>query len=257
MQKVILIVFILLQLAFAVEPPAEFFNAPGGVTVPWTLPGFASSPARLAAPSFGFSYGTLPDVDEAAYGLSLSLGEESFRFAFLGTFSTMDSVYRRVYVEGGVSANAAWGKVGGVLGAAYGLSMEMMPGEVWWTRHRCKFGASGWYGHAYLSGMLSGYGDDLENTLGYVLGLFIRSSERFYIFGEYNGEYSDVGTMFSVGRVSIRSAYRFPGIGLSLGVTVDIGSWSLEGLLGQSFESFAWFGGAVQKRLRKKDYLVE
>ena len=87
MRGVILLIIWLASLACAMDFPGEFVQNPGGSLALSGLPGYKSSPARIAEPGFGLAYA---QVDEASLQVAGAAGElglwRDYRLAFFSSY---------------------------------------------------------------------------------------------------------------------------------------------------------------------------
>ena len=246
---------IILWMAFAVSAFAqdfhgEFVRNVGGNLALRGLPGFASSPARIAEPGFGAAFAYVPDADIAVAGMA---GEFCVgpRVAFSSSYLELDSIYRRVYSEIDLSLARTWF----ILGAGYGYSVEWIPGEQNWNRHRYKAGSALLWRGISFAGIVSGWTDLLPEYPDYALGVHVSVAERFSVFGEWDGYSLDIGNTIRFKYVQVQSAYRFPGFGVSLSISFILDGWSIGGAYGFAGSNWNWIGGGVSKFLRKKTIL--
>jgi len=195
-----------------------------GDLAPSGFPGFYTSPARLVAPGFALSavYGT-GDVDEYAYAGYGEVGAGPLRLAFFSAFHGLDSLYRQSYSE--LQTSLPVGMF--VLGAAYGLSMEWLPGAERWARHRYKAGAMFLWRDFAVGAMAHGFTDERVDARG---GLHWEpdGSFSFFLEADRNSVWIGNGVRFRHGEVHFR--YGFPDFTVSV-------------LLCASWEG--WFAGMV------------
>lgn len=235
----------------AADFPGTFILNPGGDLSLEGLPGYRSTPARLAAPGFAFSYGGLEEVEERVFGASGEFGNRHYRVGFLGSYLELDSVYRQVYGEWDLSLCNSWV----VVGAGYGLDMEWIPEVQSWTYHRYKLGATlyGW-GMA-LSGLVDGWAGNPLGEMAYSLGLALNPGGRLAAFVEWDGLSADVGTSVQLGFAALDIVYRFPQFGVGLSLQFSLGNWFVQGVYGFSGAVWRWHGVSAGRRISKKTIL--
>lgn len=236
------------------ETDAAFFRMPSPQLGLWGLPSFGSTPARSASPGFGLRCYSLRNVDEVAAEASGELALSSARLSFLYEYTYLDSLYRRSYTE----MDFSWAASRLVLGAAYGYSMEWIPGADLWGRHRYKLGASYTISSLNLGGMVVGWTDEFSEALSsvdFLLGVSLMAGQGLLLFGEWDGSKLDMGSSVRLGFIELKSAYRLPGFGLSLSLVFWFGGNSVEGQYGFSGESWRWFGLGLTRRIQKKTIL--
>lgn len=181
-----------------------------GDLAPSGFPGFYTSPARRAAPGFAFSavYGA-GDVDEFAYAGYGEVGAGPFRLSVFSAFHGLDSLYRQSYSELQASLPVRMF----VLGAAYGLSMEWLPGAEKWARHRYKAGAMFLWRDFSLDGMAYGFTDELVDVRGGVHWV-PQGAFSFYLEADRSSVWLGNGIRFRYGEMHFR--YGFPEFSVSL-----------------------------------------
>ena len=133
--------FLIASSSRAMDAPGEFVQNSSGNLALSGLPGFYSTPAREAIPGYGLVFArelsTGLFVAGGAGEIALGSSAYPFRLAFMESYSEMDSVYRQVYSQVETSVALSWL----VMGLGYGASVEWIPAEQHWTRHRYKAGA--------------------------------------------------------------------------------------------------------------------
>lgn len=210
------------------------------------LPRFENSPARLPATGFGFRFETIPAVGQRQYEIAGELGS-GYRLGFITAYTALDSIYARSYTE------VDYGQPirDFVLGGAYGISMEWIPGGDLWTRHRYKVGVS--YGMAawHVGGMISGYFDDFS-TPEFAVGGGVLAADVLDFFMEWDGSFFNLGTLVRLEHAQVDLAYRFPGFGISFSIVFLWESWSAFGTCRFSNESLNSFGGGLSKKKKKR-----
>ena len=250
----ILLALCLIPLALhAMDYPAEFAQNMGGNLAADELPGFASTPARTGASGFGMAFACVHEADICVAGLSGEFGFESplnleSRIAFLSSYMEMDSVYRRVYSELDFSLYRSWF----ILGVGYGNSVEWIPDEQDWMRHRYKVGATLVWRGVSFSVAASRWGDNWNESwidaFDYSLGAHVSALDRFGAFVEWDGKSLDVGNSVRFKYVQVRSVYRFPSFGVALSLDFLFGGWSVGVVYGFTESIWDWFGFSVSKK---------
>lgn len=239
-----LLLVLLIAAYAAAEGHVAFASSLGGTMSPKGLPGYGSSPARLAEPSFGVAGYWMDDVDEYALGASGEMKLDSCRLAFFYAFQAMDSLYRSSYAELQLSWHRKWL----LLGGAYGVNVEWMPGESLWARHRAKFAFDlNWRGF-WLGGMLDGFTDGgLEKRVG----LFWDGGENLRLFAESDFEKFSLGFDFLWKRFSLRTSYNFPDFAVAVSVGLNFDVYGLFYAHGFAANSLGWNGAGVCRRIKK------
>ena len=243
--------------AKAMDSPGEFVQNSGGNLAMEGLQGFNSTPARVASPAFGISYTRNNETLTQVAGASGELGLSSFglsqryRMAFFSSYLQMDSLYRRVYSELDFSVNASWL----VAGAGYGFSAEWAYDRSQWDRHRYKAGLAFVWSGLSVSALGMGWCDMPLEYPDYIVGLHLSVAERFSVFGEWDGVSFDIGNAVHFSHFSVRSAYRFPGFGVSLLLEFCFSGWSLDGIYGFTGAVWDWFGVSFSRKVTKKSIL--
>lgn len=245
------VLFLFVVQSFAFDASGSFVQSYGGHLSVMGLPGFYSTPARIAAPAFGINASYLSSTDQASAGVAGEIGDSLYRVAFLGGFESMDSIYRRVYTEWDLAFRLRCI----VLGAGYGLSVEWIPAEESWVQHRYKAGGSLLFGQMSLSAMAWNYSSDPISYGRYLLGLSVKPGNDFDGFVEWNGSSVFMGTSVQFGFVCLTTAYRMPGFSVVFALEFSFGPWSVNGYYGKMGLSLDWFGGGVQKKIKKKTIL--
>ena len=255
MRGVILLIIWLASLACAMDFPGEFVQNPGGSLALSGLPGYKSSPARIAEPGFGLAYA---QVDEASLQVAGAAGElglwRDYRLAFFSSYLEMDSLYRQVYSEWNFSVAKSW-LVGGV---GYGLSVDWIPGDRLtkenWTINRYKAGFALRQSPLSLSAMAALVNHCSFFDLDYAVA-FRFQGERFGAFVEYDGNSIDIGHSLTFAHAVILSAYRFPEFAVSVSLGFTLGTWTFSGAYGNARSIWDWFGFTGTKSVRKKTIL--
>lgn len=214
------------------------------------VPGFAKdnlwnrSPARLAEPAFGFSFENRPGMEERMYGAFGEWGGEKFRIDFFSNYSTMDSLYNKVYSEINGGANGKYVAVG----AGYGNSVEWLQDGSLWDRHQLRAGAAVQLKNVSLRSWTLWFTDDKPEFWG---GAYWDASESFKLYARTDGSFFSVGTglCFSLG--CLESTYEFPGFAFSIGLKISLGSWNIRGNHGFEGDFLDWNSIAVFRKMKK------
>ncbi len=174
------------------------------------FPGFYTSPARTTVPGFALSavYGA-GDVDEFAYAGYGVVDAGPLCLAVFSAFHGLDSLYRQSYSELQASLPVRMF----VLGAAYGLSMEWLPGAEKWARHRYKAGATLLWRDFSLGGMANGFTDELVDVRGGVHWV-PQGAFSFFLEADRHSVWLGNGIRFRYGEAHFR--YGFPDFSVSL-----------------------------------------
>lgn len=229
----------------------EFAFSSEGDLCPRGLPGFNSTPARISEPGFGSSFFYMPSTDQLDVGIAGEWGVSRMRNAFVSSFGSMDSLYRRVYTEWDLSFDLNWI----LLGGGYGVSAEWIPEEESWTRHRYKGGLTVLFRGIALSAMGWNYSSEPLQELRYNLGFSIKSGNSFNAFSQWDGSSVLLGSTLSFKYFSLSTAYRFPGFSVMVLMCLNLGSWTVGGNLGKNNHSLDWFGGSLERKIEKKTIL--
>lgn len=222
-----------------------------GNDISWLLSDYSSSPARFANPGFSMDFYRLPETDQLASSVSGEWGDSRYRGAFIGSYESMDSLYRKIYTEWGMSVNGDWLAVGG----AYGFSMEWTPGDELWTSHRYKAGASIVYGRLILWTYLWNFFHEPLKNMQYLSGVTIKPGDSLDAFFQWDGRSAYMGSSLNFRFVSLSTFYRFPGFCVGLGMNFHFDLWNVGGSIGKSDHSLDWFGLSVKKKIGKKTIL--
>lgn len=252
--KLLLLFFAGLFLAVSVhamDAPAGLAQVRGGDMNPSGLPGFYSTPARVADPGFGMNFYRMPSTDQMTAGLSGEFEVFRFRGAFSGSYESMDSVFRQINSGWDVSAGVDWL----VLGAGYGLSINWIPEEEVWTNHRYKIGVTFVHENLSFSAMGWNYTSEPLKELLYLLGLYVKGGRSFEAYAQWDGVSAVIGTTLGFKYMSFSTAYRMPGFSVAVKLDFHLGQWSGAGIVGNSGHSLEWFGFEVERKIKKKTIL--
>lgn len=218
--KVLLFVLSFCVCSFAyVDGPVPFVQSVGGDIARDGVPGYYSSPARFAKDEIAISLWNVFDgVEERAYAAHGAFGISRFRGAFYYVFCNLDSLYRLSYME----IESAWNWKHLALGAAYGFSMEWIPADIMWVRHRYKFGALWVWNAFYVGAELFGYTEENPSFKG---GVHFSPEGRFATYVEFDRHNAYVGNeaCFKYGVMAI--VFRFPSFSMSASFSISVGGW--------------------------------
>lgn len=233
----------------AMDAPGEFVQNSSGNLALSGLSGFYSTPAREAIPSYGLVFArelsTGLFVAGGAGEIALGSSAYPFRLAFMESYLEMDSVYRQVYSQVETSVALSWL----VMGLGYGASVEWIPAEQHWTRHRYKAGSSLVWKDLSLSVMVAGWVGDIS-SLSYGVGGQFWAKKRISAFVEYDGTSFDVGNVVRFRFCDLFAAYRFPGFAMSLKVELHLMGWNIHGMYGFAGSFWRWLGSGFSRDLR-------
>ncbi|OWV25256.1 hypothetical protein B7988_11760 [Fibrobacter sp. UWB1] len=255
MRGLALLIVCLASLACAMDFPGEFVQNPGGSLALSGLPGYKSSPARIAAPGFGLAYAQVGEASLQVAGAAGELGLlRDYRLAFFSSYLEMDSLYRQVYSEWNLSVAKSW-IVGGV---GYGLSVDWIPGDRFsrenWTMNRYKAGLAFLKNPLSFSMMTALVNHRSFYDLDYAVAIRFQG-ERFGAFIEYDGTSIDIGHSLNFAHAFVLSAYRFPEFAVSVSMGFTFGTWQFSGAYGNARSIWDWFGFTAAKSVRKKTIL--
>ena len=228
---------------YAVDGRASFASLLAGGLSPVGLGGYYSTPARLADPSYGISYYWTEEVEESSWNLSLEFGGDDYRVGAFAAYLSMDSLYRDLYSE--VSFAKTWWLI--TLGISYGLDMQWVPGDVFWTRHRFKWAADFNWRALHVAGMLSGF---MDEGVSPIVGAHWISDDAVSAFVESDFRYLYVGACFRWKFVEMSSSYRFPDFAVVLQLSFGFGRYGISYAHGFKHNSIAWNGVHVTRWLR-------
>ena len=238
---VLFVAQLLSALVFASEGRASFASLLSGGNAPRGLGGYHSTPARHAENAYGVSYYWMDEVDEISWNLSLDFGNDIYRVGAFVSYQSMDSLHRALYSEG--SFARTWNRL--TLGIAYGLDMEWIPGDVFWTRHRFKWAANYSWRQIHVAGMLNGFMDEGVTP---AVGVHWISDEPISAFAECDFDYLYVGAVFRWNLLEISTSYRFPDFAFAMQFSFR---WSFCGVSyarGFKHNSLGWSGIHVSRK---------
>ena len=227
----------------ASEGRASFSSLLSGGTSPKGLGGFHSSPARFAEGAYGISFYWMDDVDEISWNLSFDFGSDAYRVGVFVSYQSMDSLYRNLYSE--ASFAKTWARF--AVGMGYGIDMEWVPGDVFWTRHRFKWGANYLWRQVSVSGMLSGF---LDEGVSPVVGIHWISDESISAFVESDFDYLHVGAVFRWKYFDMTTCYRFPDFAVAVQLSVRWGRFGASYERGFHHNTLGWNGVHVSRWIR-------
>lgn len=246
-----LVLFAVLLVAFvpcdAAEGHASFASLLAGNLSPKGLGGFYSTPARHAEPAYGVAYYWMDEVDVYSWSLSLEFGNDAYRACAFVAYQSMDSLYRNLYSE--ISFAKNWAKL--VVGMSYGLGMEWVPGDAFWTRHRFKWAASYRWKQIVAAGMLSGFMDEGVSHLSPIVGVHWDSDESVSAFSECDFDYLYVGASFRWKFLEVATSYRFPDFAVAVQLSFNGGRYGVSYARGFKHNSLGWNGVHVSRWLKQ------
>lgn len=247
MRRLLALLFALSVAAWAVDGAVPFAPSVEGSFAAEGFAGFYASPARIASPGFGLGFfrvlDKVTDVDEfsaAAYG---EMGSERWRLSFFEALHGLDSLYRQSYSELDIALVFGWLAFGG----AYGLSMEWIPGDCKWARHRYKAGALALWRDFSFGVAVYGFTDEFVELGG---GVHWKPDGHFSVFveGDVNGFRVGNAVRFEHGEIAV--LYGFPSFSVSVAVNFYWRGWFAGASIG-SGDLPVW-GVFSGKRLKKK-----
>lgn len=224
----------------AAEGHASFVSLLAGGLSPVGLGGYHSTPARYAVPSYGVSYYWMDDVDESSWNLSLEFGNDAYRVGAFIAYESMDSLYRNLYSE--TSFAKTWPHF--ALGVSYGLDMEWIPGDAFWTQHRFKWAGAFKWREVHFAGMLSGFMDEGVTP---AVGIHWLSDEAVSAFAECDFDYLYVGANFRWKMIELSSSYRFPDFAVALQISFSGAHYGVAYARGFKHNSIGWNGVRLRK----------
>lgn len=218
---------------WAIGGPVPFVPTVRGDLAPRGFPGFYSSPARTAAPGFALAaVRDMGDVDEFAYAGYGEAGAGPLRLAFFSTFHGLDSLYRQSYSELQTSLPVETPVGLFILGAAYGLSMEWLPGDEKWARHRYKGGALFLWRDFAVGGTVYGFTDGMDGYVDGRGGVHWEPQGSFSFFLEADRSLVWLGNGIRFRYAGLDFRYGFPDFSVSLLLCVYWEGWFAGGLSG-------------------------
>lgn len=213
--------------------------------------GFYSTPARKAEPAMGVQFSRVNSLDQTSIGIAGNFGGDEYGCGFYGAYDFMDSIYRRVYSEWNLSFFEEWF----VVGAGYGVSMEWVPADAWWNRHRYKAGTSlvgRWWS---ISAMGWNYFSEGLQRTRYLFGFQVNPENSFDCFFQWDGISLFTGYSLNLKYLSLSTVYRFPNFAAAMTLNFHFDLWSIGGSMGKSDESLEWFKLDLKKKVSKKTIL--
>ncbi len=227
--------------ACAMDPPVPFVNK--GAPYLAGLPGWNSNPARRGQPAFGFSYWTVPELqDEWAVGAAGEWGGQDYRIAFFFYYSEMDSLFREHYGE--LDAAYSCGPV--IFGASYGTLLGWVPRESRWGRHRLKFGTGLQWGGFYGGLWTIGFTDETWGGRG---SLSWAPSKVFSLSVESDGNSLGLVHEFFFDFGTLSSFYTFPHFSVGVELVLNLNFLECGGTHGFGNGNLGWNGLWVRKKL--------
>lgn len=229
MRRLLALLFVLDALSWAVGGPVPFVPSVEGDYAPEGFAGFYSTPARKPSPGFAVGFfrglGDAVEIEEFAVSAHGEVEAGLFRLSFLEVYHGLDSLFRQSYSE--LDVSAAFSAFS--LGCAYGLSMEWLPGDAKWVRHRYKAGALAlWRGFSFGAAVY-GFTDE---PVGFGGGVHWNPGGRFSAFAEGSGNGVFAGNSVRFEHAAVSVLYGFPDFSVSLRVDFRLGGWFAGGVLG-------------------------
>ncbi|MCQ2097064.1 MAG: hypothetical protein MJY87_03860 [Fibrobacter sp.] len=248
--KVILCVLFLWGAAFAVDSPVVFVQPSSGNLDVSGAGGFLSTPARRSNPSIYVACFLARDVEEYSCSGGGEFRWKESRFAFFSSLHGLDSLYMQSYSEMDISYDLKFLLVG----LGYGFSMEWIPGEDQWYRHRLKMGGTYIGDRTYWGVAVSGWLPG-KNTGNWIVGggVWVRDWGRAFL--EWNDGSLLVGSSVKWKWLEVRTSYAFPDFGVSLALSVSLGGFSVDSHYGPASGKTGWIGLGLQKRIEKMTIL--
>jgi len=208
---------------------------------------FFYSPLLVNDPGFGAVYGGAGNGVDAQKVLAFGNWEYGLYHGNMEyIYRSLDSLYRQSYFEWGTQF--VWKYLG--LGAAYGLSMEWIPGQSFWTRHRYRGGLVGRLPVEKIqAGMwMDGFVYEEPSWIG---ALMWEPSQGMTLFGEFSPSYALLGYSLCFSYVCMESNFRAPGFAVEIAVFLRGWGWKLGG--GHLFggKDLDWNEVILQKTIKK------
>ena len=206
---------------------------------------FSPSTVIYADPGFGVAFRTAGEgVDEAHYHAYGKWEYARYHGAFAYEYAELDSVYR--LSRWSLPAALLWTYFG--VRGGYGVSVEWIPSDAFWTRHRYEAGLLARYGSIALDLGVDGFTDSSPRFLG---SLFWSPSGGFRIYGSVEPHYATVGYSLAFSHLRVDFAGRFPGFAVSLGVNFGWRGWNVGGNRQFGGDDLDWSTFWINKSLKK------
>ena len=182
-----------------------------------------------------------------AIALALEFGSDAYRVGSFVAYQSMDSLYRNLYSE--VSVARTWMKF--AVGMSYGLDMEWVPGDAFWTRHRFKGGVDYRWKQIAVAAMLSGFTDEGVSHISPVVGVHWKSDESVSTFAECDFDYLYVGASFRWKFLEVGTSYRFPDFAVAVLLSFNGSRYGVSYARGFKHNSLGWNGVHVSRWLKQ------
>ena len=231
----------------AAEGRAPFASLLAGGLSPKGLGGFYSTPARYAEPAYGVAYYWMDEVEVYSWSLSLEFGNDAYRVGAFAAYQSMDSLYRNLYSE--LLFAKSWAKL--AVGMSYGLDMDWVPGDAFWTRHRFKWAVDYRWNQIAVAGMLSGFMDEGVSHLSPIVGVHWNSDESVSAFSECDFDYLYVGASFRWKFLEVATSYRFPDFAVAVLLSFNGNRYGVSYARGFKHNSLGWNGVHVSRWLKQ------
>ncbi len=196
-------------------------------------------PSHIFASCFTWKH-----VDEFICGAGGKIDRPSLSFSFSSSYHQMDSLYVQSYSE----MNFVYKRNYLLWNVGYGLSMEWIPGESLWNRHRYKLGGMWLAESFYLSALTEGWLSASEKTFQWELMGGLRSNRFGEVFALWNGQSIKVGNEVFWKYFSIGTSYIFPDFEISVQVSIYLGRWVSRSRYGFLSDKREWFGQVFEKK---------
>ncbi len=204
---------------------------------------YGTNPAKSIEPSFGgvfwMSAGG-PDLWWAETHGEWKIKKVGVHFA--EKYLSMDTLYRENFSNVDASLQTKYFAVG----VGYGLSVDWIPGEESWLRHKISSGASIFWNTFQLGIWGCGYTDEFWTLLN---SLEWRPSSHFVAIFITDYTSFDLGSSLCFEYGCLSSIYRFPSFSFSVVLTLLPGKWELGGAHGFGGENQSWHSFSVEKKL--------
>lgn len=219
--------------------------APGGACAAAVPFFFSPSTLVYGDPGFGAALRIAGDgVDETHYHAWGVWEYGRYRGAFAYEFAELDSIYR--LSRWSLPAALLWTNFG--VRGGYGVSVEWIPSDAFWTRHRYEAGLLARYGSAALDLGVEGFADSPPKFIG---SLFWAPSEGFRVFGFVESSSATVGYSLAFSHLRVDFSGRFPGFAVSLGLNFGCKGWNVGGNRQFGGDDMDWNTFWITRSLKK------